>query len=321
MFRKIFLSIFLVVGLVLPLEAANLEVTNFSYGTLATNRGVGATSLTINYNSFSDPFPTSGKFRVLVFSASCSSPASCAKREIIELNGSATTSFPISQRGNDITDSDSGTSTQSWYIGDKVWGAITAEYTHSQLQTVSELPNLTENYIWVGDSSNHPVATQNIPLVSLDESVYYTDGTDPTKKGNFELGNVATGTQRTIDFLALGTDAIEFVFDGGGSAIAAGKEIQIEVPYAATIKAATLACEVSGSIVIDIWKDTYANYRPTAADTITASAKPTLSSAIKSQDTTLTGWTTSIAAGDWLVAHVDSAATVTNCTLSLEVWK
>ena len=32
----------------------------------------------------------------------------------------------------------------------------------------------------------------------------------------------------------------------------------------------------SGSIVIDVWKDTYANFPPIVADTITASAKPTL---------------------------------------------
>ena len=54
----------------------------------------------------------------------------------------------------------------------------------------------------------------------------------------------------------------------------------------------------SGSIVIDVWKDTYANFPPTVADTITASAKPTLSSATKSDDTTLTGWTTAVTAGD-----------------------
>ena len=75
----------------------------------------------------------------------------------------------------------------------------------------------------------------------------------------------------------------------------------VEVPFACTITAATLlstdAAATSGSIVVDIWKDTYANYPPTVADTITASAKPTLSAASKSRDTTLTGWTTAIRGG------------------------
>jgi hypothetical protein len=70
---------------------------------------------------------------------------------------------------------------------------------------------------------------------------------------------------------------------------------------------------------VDIWKDTYANYPPVVGDSITASAKPTLSSATKSRDTTLTGWTTSIAAGDVLGFKVDSATTVLKVTLSLTV--
>lgn len=58
---------------------------------------------------------------------------------------------------------------------------------------------------------------------------------------------------------------------------------------------------------------------PTVLDSITASAKPTLSSAQKSENTTLTGWTKTLAAGDWLAFNVDSAATVKQVTLSLLV--
>jgi hypothetical protein len=117
--------------------------------------------------------------------------------------------------------------------------------------------------------------------------------------------------------------AIGLVIDGGGSVITTGVKGFVEVPFACTITAVTLlstdAAVTSGSIVIDLWKDTYANYAPTVADTITASAKPTLSSAIKSRDTTLTGWTTTIAAGDILGFKVDSATTVLKVTLSLTV--
>ena len=91
------------------------------------------------------------------------------------------------------------------------------------------------------------------------------------------------------------------------------------MPFSGTITAATLLADVSGSIVVDIWKDTYANYPPVVGDSITASAKPTLSAAIKSRDTTLTSWTTAIAAGDVLGFSVTSATTVTKVTLSLTV--
>ena len=84
--------------------------------------------------------------------------------------------------------------------------------------------------------------------------------------------------------------------------------------------AARLLADNTGSMVVDIWKDTYANYPPTASpDSITASAKPTLSSAIKSEDTTLTGWTTSISAGDTLRFNVDSCSGITRAVLVLTV--
>ena len=52
---------------------------------------------------------------------------------------------------------------------------------------------------------------------------------------------------------------------------------------------------------------------------IVGEAKPTLSAAAKSQDTTLTGWTTAFTAGDIIRLNVDSATTVTRVTLSLNV--
>lgn len=75
----------------------------------------------------------------------------------------------------------------------------------------------------------------------------------------------------------------------------------------------------SGSIVIDVWKDTYANYPPTVADTITASAKPTISSATKSEDATLTGWTTSVTAGDIFRFNVDSVTSLKAVTIEITV--
>jgi len=115
--------------------------------------------------------------------------------------------------------------------------------------------------------------------------------------------------------------SIGITIDGGGSAITTGVKGYISVPYACTINSVTLLADQSGSCVIDVWKDTYANYPPTVADTITAAAKPTISAATKSQDTTLTGWTTSIAADDVLGFNVDSASTLTRVHLILKVTK
>lgn len=115
------------------------------------------------------------------------------------------------------------------------------------------------------------------------------------------------------------TTTLVFIIDGGGSAITTGIKGDLIVDFGCTIQSVTLLADQSGSIVVDIWKDTYANYPPTNADSITASAKPTISTATKSQDSTLTGWTTSISAGDILRFNVDSITTCQRVTVALKV--
>lgn len=61
-----------------------------------------------------------------------------------------------------------------------------------------------------------------------------------------------------------------------------------------------------GNCVVDIWKDTYANFPPLVSDSICASNKPTISAGVKYEDTTLTGWTTTVTAGDVLLFHLES---------------
>lgn len=115
------------------------------------------------------------------------------------------------------------------------------------------------------------------------------------------------------------TQTLTFVIDGGGSAISTGSKGFLEVPFDCTINRATLLADQSGSIVVDIKKSTYSGFPTTSS--ICASAKPTLSSVQKSQDATLTGWTTTVTAGDVLEFNVDSATTVTRVTVSLRVTK
>lgn len=112
---------------------------------------------------------------------------------------------------------------------------------------------------------------------------------------------------------------LNVVIDGGGAAITIGVKLDVVVDFGCTILSATLLADQTGSIVVDIWKDSYNNYPPTAADSITAAAKPTLSSAIKSQDNALTGWNTTIGAGEVLRFNVDSATTVQRVTLILKL--
>lgn len=70
----------------------------------------------------------------------------------------------------------------------------------------------------------------------------------------------------------------------------------VEVPYDMTLQqvemvAQPITGQSTGSIVLDVWADTYANWPPTGADSICGSGtKPTISSALKSNDTDISDW-------------------------------
>jgi len=122
-----------------------------------------------------------------------------------------------------------------------------------------------------------------------------------------------------LDAANIDTDVKKGVFgitiDGNASTILTGVKGYVTIPYSMTITGWDILGDTSGSIVVDVWKDTYANYPPTVADTIAGTEKPTLSSATKNQDTSLSTWTTTVTAGDVIGFNVDSSTTVTRVTL------
>lgn len=113
---------------------------------------------------------------------------------------------------------------------------------------------------------------------------------------------------------------ITLVIDGGSSVITTGQKGYISLPVAGTLKKWRILSldGTTGSIVIDVWKDVYANFAPTVADTITAAAKPTLTTDVKAESSTLTGWTTAFSAGDIFGFNVDSVTSVKKVSLVLE---
>lgn len=95
-------------------------------------------------------------------------------------------------------------------------------------------------------------------------------------------------------------------FDGQGGVIAVNSTTSFEVDFTGTIIGWTLLetsnTPISSSIVLDAWKDTYANYPPTVADTIFGT-KPALSGAIKNQSGVLA---IAVTSGDIIKVNVDS---------------
>ncbi len=116
------------------------------------------------------------------------------------------------------------------------------------------------------------------------------------------------------------TRAPTFIIDGGGTVFVTGVAGSLYIPFTCTISAVTLlAPKESGSVVVDIWKTPVGSFPANSGNSICASDLPTLSSAQHSQDTTLTGWTLAIAAGDTLTFNVNSVTSLTKLTITLTV--
>lgn len=120
--------------------------------------------------------------------------------------------------------------------------------------------------------------------------------------------------------LGIGTSELSVVVDGGGSAIIAGVKGEFLAKFNFSVSEWTLTGDQTGSIVIDIWKNTYANYTatvPSSANSITGSGKPTITTSAKNTGTTA-GWSnTIVSAGDVLRFNVDSITSLTRATLTL----
>jgi hypothetical protein len=98
-----------------------------------------------------------------------------------------------------------------------------------------------------------------------------------------------------------------------------GEKVGVNVDFGFDfhITKARLVGDVSGSLVVDLWVDTWANFPPTNADSIMASDKMTLSASQKHENTSLTSWVRRILRGSIGRPEVESATTVQSFTLTL----
>lgn len=110
---------------------------------------------------------------------------------------------------------------------------------------------------------------------------------------------------------------------GDGSATASvtdGLVGYVRVPYSGTITRADIVADVTTTASVAVWKA--AGAIPTVANLISASAPVTLSGATVGSDTTLTGWTTTITAGDVLgfdLTLTSGAPTLIVVALNVEI--
>lgn len=172
--------------------------------------------------------------------------------------------------------------------------------TYAKMQNVSASDKL------LGRSSSGSGDVEEIACTAAGRALI-DDADASAQRATLGVGTI--GTLATIDA------GIHVNINGQGSAIAAGTQVLVWVPFAMTITGWQIGSITSGSIVVDVWKSSYSGFPPVLGGSIAGSEKPTLSSTTKNQDLTLTTWSTSLAKGDCLIFNVDSASTVTAVAL------
>ncbi len=156
------------------------------------------------------------------------------------------------------------------------------------------------------------------------------DSADSNKLKKLSWANIKATLKAYFDTLYSTVNAskgsVTVQFNGSGGVIRTGCYSGVlTIPFSGTITGwdifsvdSSTGAALSGSIVVDGWKDTYANFPPTVADTIFSSNKPTLSSASKNQNTSMN---VAVTAGDTIQWNVDSVTTCVLVTVILKITK
>ena len=167
-------------------------------------------------------------------------------------------------------------------------------------------------------SAGGTVTYEAVPNAALAfSSITITPGTGLGQSGcnPVALGGTCTLTPSTNSLIR----TIGAGFDGSGSALTSGstKTVYFTVPFACTIAAWNITVD-TGTITFDVWKIATGTAIPTVSNSIVASAAPAISTGTAVHSTTLTGWTTSVSANDIFGININTVASATKASLTLQ---
>lgn len=121
------------------------------------------------------------------------------------------------------------------------------------------------------------------------------------------------------EFLNPTVGGLQVFFDGGGSTLIAGSICRLgPMPYAGIFTSVTLLGDLTGSLMLDVTKITYSSYGTVSASSICGTNKPTITSSIKSRDTTLSTWTQDFVVDDVFIISVVSCSNITQALMTLK---
>ncbi len=113
---------------------------------------------------------------------------------------------------------------------------------------------------------------------------------------------------------------VTYIADGGGVAITTGYKVNVTIPFSGVITNWTVLGlnGATGAIKVDIFKSTYAGFPPAA--TICSTTPPEIAATnAKAQMSSLSGWSTTVTAGDVWAFKVLSVTSFTWACVTVEI--
>jgi len=154
--------------------------------------------------------------------------------------------------------------------------------------------------------------TLDVDIATVNDDAY--DAT--TWNGSVQVPTKNAVRDKIESILTSVNTSFDFQFDGMGAVILVNSIVYFRVANACTISGWSIVAEgTSPTCTLDILKIASGTTLPTAS--IVASAAPALSTGNAVKSTTLTGWTTSVAADDIIAVKVTACAAATKINFTI----
>ena len=198
--------------------------------------------------------------------------------------------------------------------------------TYQHVQGQFNLTSSAQSAFIIGNGTSN-VNRRNLVFTSgsqfqISGSLFITGSTQSSGSGHVLTFNTSSGevSFAAADVFNLKSGSFGVTIDGNGGVITVGQKGYITVPYNGTITDWEILGDQAGTCTIDVRKSTFATF-PTQTS-ITGSAPITISPASqKASSSILTGWTSSILAGDVYGFTLNAATGFTRLNLIINTIK